>query len=508
LLVISAIGALGTGVHLLRGAPIGTGSAPLVPFSLLAILGISAGLLLSRVALSLARLRVLELTIFGAVAAYLANESYLRILNDMQQGSPRLALSSWTTSALHFVVLMVIYGIFIPNARSRASLVVAGIGAIPMGLGALLWLRHPGFSDSAASVTTAGTIADVILPLIMGMAIAIFSVVLINAYRRAAVDAQDLGVYDLKGKIGSGGMGEVWLGEHKILARPAAVKLIRRDTLGNGDDEMARRALRRFELEAQATATLRSPHTVELYDFGVTSGGVFYYVMEYLEGLDLDTLVRRSGPVPAERAIHFMTQACDSLGDAHAKGMVHRDIKPANIFSCRMGLRYDYVKVLDFGLVKASVEENGESRITREGSMTGTPAYMSPEMALEEDMVDARSDIYALGCVCYWLLTGKELFEAKTAVGVLTEHIKTAPIPPKERGEMEIPEELNGIVLKCLEKDPADRFQSVLELSTALTSCPVQATWDSHRAERWWKLHNPDARVGESSDHPARNEAT
>jgi serine/threonine-protein kinase len=465
-----------------------------------ATLGISAGLLLSRVALSVVQLRIIELAVFAAVGAYLANESYVRILSDMQQGNARLALSSWTTCAMQFVVLMVIYGVFIPNARGRVSLVVAFMAAIPIALGALLWLQHREFSDLAASVATAGKIGDVVLPLIMGMAIAIFSVVLINRHRRAAAEAQDMGVYDLKGKIGSGGMGEVWLGEHKILARPAAVKLIRRETLGNGDDETARRALRRFELEAQATATLRSPHTVELYDFGVTDNCIFYYVMEYLEGLDLDTLVRRSGPVPAERAIHLMTQACDSLGDAHDKGMVHRDIKPANIFSCRMGLTYDYAKVLDFGLVKARVEEDAESRITREGSTAGTPAYMAPEMALDADTVDARSDIYALGCVCYWLLTGKELFEAKTAVGVLTEHIKTAPIPPKERGEMEIPEELNGIVLKCLEKDPANRFQSVLELSAALTSCPVQATWDSHRAERWWKLHNPNGQDRASNE--------
>jgi len=215
--------------------------------------------------------------------------------------------------------------------------------------------------------------------------------------------ARRLGSYQLMDKIGSGGMGEVWRAKHKMLARPAAVKLIRPETLGTpGEGTAAKTLLRRFEREAQATAMLTSPHSIMLYDFGIAEDGVFYYVMEFLEGRDLKSLIRESGPVPAERAVHFLHAACDSLADAHHRGLIHRDIKPGNLFTCRRGRDFDFIKVLDFGLVK-SVRDPGDTvtQLTGSGVTSGTPGFMAPEMVTGDAPVDGRADIYALGCVGY-----------------------------------------------------------------------------------------------------------
>ena len=198
----------------------------------------------------------------------------------------------------------------------------------------------------------------------------------------------------------------------------------------------------RFQREAEATAALHSSHTVSLHDFGVTPEGAFYYVMELLDGLDLETLVRRFGPVPPERAVHLLVQACDSLAEAHAVGLVHRDVKPANMVACHWGLKWDFVKVLDFGLVKATWTMGEDDQLTSEGAITGTPAYMAPEAALGGQDLDARADLYGLGCVAYWLLTGERVFLGRTAVEVLMHHVKTPPVPPSERSGRPIPPDL------------------------------------------------------------------
>ena len=250
--------------------------------------------------------------------------------------------------------------------------------------------------------------------------------------------------------------------------------------------------LLRFEREAKATAALRSPHTIDVYDFGVTEDGHFFYAMEYLDGLDLEELVDQFGPVPAERAVHFLLQACDSLSDAHGQGLTHRDIKPANLFLSRLGPSRDYIKLLDFGLVQHEKPVEQSEKLTVEGTTSGTPAYMAPEMVVQRNGVDSRSDIYALGCVGYWLVTGKQVFEADTGVAVIVEHVKTAPTPPSERTELPIPPELEAIIMKCLAKDPADRFQSTREMAAALSEVPVAHAWDTKRADEWWDLHVPE----------------
>ena len=297
--------------------------------------------------------------------------------------------------------------------------------------------------------------------------------------------ARELGSYRLGDVIGEGGMGEVWRAHHRLLARPAAIKLIRRERLGL--DPVAHRiAIQRFRREAEAAASLRSPHTIQLYDFGVTSDGRFYFVMELLDGLDLETLVRRFGPQPPARVVHLLRQACHSLAEAHACGLVHRDIKPANLHLCRLGLEYDFVKVLDFGLVKRDAGSSAETLMTAPDATTGTPAYMPPEMASGES-IDRRVDVYALGCVGYWLLTGKLVFEADTAFRMILQHMQAAPVPPSLRTERPIPPELDRLILSCLAKNPSERPAGGAELAGLLAAVDTGGRWTDEDARRWWE---------------------
>ncbi len=310
--------------------------------------------------------------------------------------------------------------------------------------------------------------------------------------------AQEIGSYKISKQLGVGGMGEVWRGEHRMLARPAAIKLIRPEALSN-DEDTRQTVISRFEREARATATLRSMHTVELYDFGLTDDGAFYYVMELLDGLNLQDLVARFGPISAGRAIHLLRQICHSLGEAHSRGMIHRDIKPANIFVCRLGPDVDFVKVLDFGLVTAPSDRGPEmTQLTVEGVLTGTPAFMSPEVA-EGAQSDSRADIYALGCVGYWLLTGQLVFEGDTPLSVLMQHVRDAPVPPSERTEIKVPEDLEKIILACLSKNPEDRPRTAAELDQRLATVAVDGEWGQDAAQQWWDLHMVPASAG--SDH-------
>jgi len=302
--------------------------------------------------------------------------------------------------------------------------------------------------------------------------------------------ARELGSYRLEEKLGQGGMGEVWRARHRMLARPAAIKLMRPSLTHDGRVGASAELLQRFQREAQVIASLRSPHTVELFDFGIANDGTFYYVMELLEGLDADTLVRSFGPLPAGRAVYLLRQICHSLSEAEFRGLVHRDIKPANIFLCRYGEEYDFTKVLDFGLVKAYDEPaDGTAEVTRENAVQGTPAFIAPEQALGRATLDARVDIYATGCVAYWLLTGKLVFEADTPMGLLMHHVHTQPVPPSQRSELPIPPALDSLVLSCLAKDPADRPQSARELAGRLAEVEDAGEWSQERARHWWATH-------------------
>jgi serine/threonine-protein kinase len=297
--------------------------------------------------------------------------------------------------------------------------------------------------------------------------------------------ARELGSYRLERRLGVGGMGEVWLARHRLLARPAAIKLVRAEFLGGGDGR-GKEIIQRFEREAQATALLRSPHTVEVYDFGTADDGSFYYVMELLDGFDLDQLVTQFGPLPPERAIHFLRQVCASLGEAHEAGLIHRDIKPANLYACRYGREVDFMKVLDFGLVTHTPGAGAKGATEATQVAGGTPAFMSPEQVLGDEKVDARSDIYAIGCVAYWLLTGTTVFSGGTSMQTMMMQVTVTPEPPSQRLGQVLPAALEEIVLACLAKEPASRPQSVDELSSRLAAVPLGQPWGREEAVRWW----------------------
>lgn len=315
--------------------------------------------------------------------------------------------------------------------------------------------------------------------------------------RLQLTEAKRMGAYQLLRRIGQGGMGEVWVARHSLLARATAVKIVSADHLASGTKGNDA-PLMRFEREARATAGLRSPHTVTVFDFGATGDGQLYYAMEYLEGLDLRELVKRFGPLPAGRAIFLLLQACDSLREAHRKGIVHRDIKPSNLFLCRLGDNYDFLKILDFGLARDLTASGTSAQLTQEGSTAGTPAFMAPEIALGTSRAEATSDLYSLGCVAYWLLTGTDVFEGKAPMQVMFAHAKEKPTPPSKRSEVPIPPELERVVLWCLEKEPEDRPQTAGELMRALAGVETLPTWTNEEGERWWKLHLPDVKSADA----------
>jgi eukaryotic-like serine/threonine-protein kinase len=278
----------------------------------------------------------------------------------------------------------------------------------------------------------------------------------------------------------------VWRAKHRLLARPAAIKLVRRDALGS-NQRTRDVVIHRFEREAQETASLRSTHTVEVYDFGVTEQGDFYYVMELLEGLSLEQLVARHGPVEPARLVYLLQQVCHSLGEARARGLLHRDIKPANIFACRLGPDDDFVKVLDFGLVKHF--DGATTMPTLEAMATGTPAYMAPELALGRGEVDGRADLYSLGCVAHYLLTGRHVFRRKNAIESVLAHLNNEPPRPSALSEFDIPPALDALILECLAKDPAARPSSATELRHRLAQTVSSSPWTPDAAHTWWQLH-------------------
>ena len=300
--------------------------------------------------------------------------------------------------------------------------------------------------------------------------------------------ARDVGSYHLLQRLSHGGMGEVWAARHRMLARPSAIKLIRPEILG-ASEESRTTAVKRFEREAKATARLTSPHTVVVYDFGTTVNGSFYYAMELLNGIDLDSLVDRFGPVEPARAVFLLSQACDSLQEAHDAGLIHRDVKPANMLACRIGHQHDFVKVLDFGLVKTLEAADRNTQLTGE-IITGTPAYMAPEQATDVSQVDHRTDIYALGCVLYWLVTGHQVFGNHSPMATIADHITSKPVVPSRRAEMDMPPAMDQLILDCLEKRPDDRPQSIAEVQVQLTDLVTDA-WTPARADAWWEAHIP-----------------
>lgn len=439
----------------------------------------SAGVLLSLVMLVLAarlRHRPVLLLDIGLVFMVLTSA----IIAGWNQWIPIEGRTGPTISWIAIIIL--VYPTIAPNTPGK--ILVAGLAAASMDPLGVLFASMRGIPVSA----TGFELFTAFWPNYLSAFLAMLPARIIGRLGRQVRKARELGSYRLMNVIGKGGMGEVYRAEHRLLARPAAIKLIRPDLLGTSRE--AQVTLSRFRREAEVVATLRSPHTIELYDFGVTDEGSFYFVMELLEGMDLESLVKRFGPLPAERAVYLTIQACQSLAEAHQRGMIHRDIKPSNIHTCRMGLEVDFVKVLDFGLVKAErLPGRDVTQLTSPDLTTGTPAFMAPEMIEEGASVDPRIDIYAMGCVLYWMLTGGLVFDAVNAVAMMMKHVNDTPDPPSSRSEQHVPPELDAIVMACLAKKPGDRPRDAVELARQLAACPLPEPWTEQRATRWWEAH-------------------
>jgi tRNA A-37 threonylcarbamoyl transferase component Bud32 len=327
------------------------------------------------------------------------------------------------------------------------------------------------------------------LALVMGGLVALTHVtaLLQRRSRNAERQLEQLGQYQLKEKLGEGGMGAVYCGQHLMLRRPTAIKLLKLD----GDDGKA--ALMRFEREVRITSQLTHPNTIAIYDYGVTPDGTFYYAMELLDGLDLEALVRRSGPMPAARVIHLLLQACGSLAEAHAAGLIHRDVKPANMIVGSRGGVWDTLKVLDFGLVK---EMRRESDSGDSATLIGTPAFMAPEVLKDSERASPATDVYSLGASAYCLLTGRHMFDEEDPMRFMVAHLTEEPRPPSVlvRG---VPADLEAVILRCLEKEPEQRYPGMGALAQALEACVDHGRWTHDDARAFWEEHG--ARLREAA---------
>lgn len=323
------------------------------------------------------------------------------------------------------------------------------------------------------------------LLVVSAIAIFVFTVIVAKLQReaqKAAIEAQQLGQYQLETELGAGAMGVVYKGHHAMLRRPTAIKLLDADKMNDA-------SIQRFEREVQTTCRLNHPSTIAIYDFGRTPEGVFYYAMEYLDGIDLQDLVGQYGAQPGGRVISILLQVCGSLYEAHSEGLVHRDIKPANIMLSHRGGEPDVVKVLDFGLVKA-IDGNQQEESSASGGLTGTPLYMSPEAIQSPMSVDGRSDLYGVGAVGYFLLTGKPVFDANNIVDLCQKHVDETPVAPSKRLGKDVSSELEYALLACLDKSRAKRPQTARDLAQLLKKCPEATQWSIEDADAWWSRHD------------------
>jgi serine/threonine-protein kinase len=357
-------------------------------------------------------------------------------------------------------IYIVAYGVCIPNTWPRCLLVVGLLwGIVPV-----MWVVGCATTGVPGSAVMNVSTLYVFLDLTFAAALAVYACHRVETLRREAVQARRLGQYVLRDRLGTGGMGEVYLADHVLLRRPCAVKLIRPERAGDPKN------LRRFEREVQTTATLTHPNTVQIFDYGHAADGTFYHVMEYLPGVTLEELVAREGPLPPGRTVHFLRQICGALREAHGRGLTHRDVKPGNVMVCERGGTPDVAKLLDFGLVLPPTGAAGGEKLTQDGAVTGTPAYLSPEQAGGEESVDARSDIYSVGALAYFLLTGQPPLAGRPGVKMLAAHLYEAPAPLTAR-RPDIPRALDAVVLRCLAKKPEGRFPNVESLDGALAAC-------------------------------------
>ncbi len=433
---------------------------------------LSATFLLRRPNWTLVQLRIWELVIFGIFFVQLLMMMVTRLVGYAEAGDIGSFAGVEFGYLAAFCVLILAYGIFVPNDWRRGSLVIIPLAIAPY---VTFWILAA-LNEQAAELFQGIAYRSPIPITGMGAAVGIYGTHTINSVRQQAFEARQFGQYQLGKLLGSGGMGQVFEAEHLMLKRPCAIKLIHPENAAQD------RALASFEKEVKATARLTHWNTVEIFDYGHTDDGTFYYVMELLKGLSLQQLVNRFGPLPPARWVHLWRQLCDALEEAHAIGLIHRDLKPGNIQVSQLGTKYDVAKLLDFGLVK---ETDLQANADQPTTFSGTPLYMSPEQALHFDRVDGRSDIYSLGCVAYFALTGRPPFQGSDVLETLKAHALEM-VPPVTQLNPTVPADLEAIVLKCLAKDPFDRYQNVTELGRALDGCRPEPDWSNEIAGAWW----------------------
>jgi hypothetical protein len=425
------------------------------------------------------RLLLVELLLFGGTALYFAASIHVVASGRI---APNWVVYNIMSSVTWSCVLAFTYTMIAADARPRAIGMVTLLLAVPVSVVVYEWFASPRFAE----VVNSGMVSMIVLTGIVCWGALFYWVFRLNRLNHEAARARRFGQYRLKQLIGRGGMGEVYLAEHTLLKRPCALKRIRP---GHDTDPTT---LARFEREVRATAELSHPHTVEIYDYGRAGDGTFYYVMELLWGLTLDDLVQKQGPLPAARAVYLLRQVCDALSEAHAAGLMHRDIKPSNIYAARRGGEYDFVKLLDFGLVKG-IARTEQPALSRVETVVGSPLYMAPEQSLNVETSDVRADIYALGAVGYFLVVGHPPFVADNPLEIMISHARDAVQLPSQLVP-NVPADVEAVLLKCLAKDPADRFASSAALGRALAACSVAGEWTRDDAAGWWSAH-PDALV-------------
>ncbi len=442
---------------------------------------------------SLRFIRGVELaTLFVGTTAF----STMALFMDLT-ASPDMVVRSAVT------YMLLVYAVYVPST-ARHTLVIAGLMTLPL-LGCIFMAFRswdPALHDPPAALWRKGQVGDMAYPatiasaVIWGIAVAMaagFSQT-IYGLRKAVRDIRRLGQYTLEEKLGEGGMGVVYRASHGMLRRPTAIKLLLPERAG-------KEALARFEREVQRTAMLAHPNTVTVFDYGRTTDGVFYYAMELLDGMTLDEIVENDGPQPEERVIHLLEQATASLAEAHGAGLIHRDIKPGNILVVDRAGIPDLVKVVDFGLVKDLAPEGSGTALPRTAltladSITGTPLYLAPEMLSTPEQVDGRADLYALGAVGYWLLTGSHVFNARSVVEVCAHHLHSQPEPPSARLGAPVSADLEALLLACLAKRPEERPASAAALRERLRACAKAGAWTTQRAAQWWAAHRHELRSG------------
>jgi eukaryotic-like serine/threonine-protein kinase len=391
-------------------------------------------------------------------------------------------------------MFLAIRAALIPSSPRRTIVVTAMVGVPKIVLSSVL---VPALGGGLAWGANSGAFPWLLTTSIMEWTIATITCTVISrviyGLRAEVREARRFGQYVLERKIGEGAMGVVYRATHAMLRRPAAIKLLLKDRAGELD-------LARFEREVQLTSHLAHPNTISIFDYGRTAEGVFYYVMEYLDGIDLQRLVDQYGPVEPARAIHILAQISGALAEAHALGLIHRDIKPANIVLTERPDEPDVVKVVDFGLVKRFGGNMAESAAG--DAIIGTPLYMAPEAISRPDTVDGRSDLYAVGAVAYFLLTGQHVFQAASVLEVCSKHMLEAPVPPSQRLGRALPADLEAIVLGCLAKDRDARPASAAILRTSLLACADPGLFDLAAARVWWRAHRVSQKNSASSiDH-------